>query len=332
MSSNPNDIPRSLESLLSGIFDYAGMFPPANLSLVEAWRRFVAYDASTERWLVAAFVCPAAKIAELTRLSSDSPVRTERPWPISLLGRATTTATEAIDSWATDLAPAFAQRLDNRDLADKLEIAAFEVKLPSDSLESTESLVNLIDEVRDAWDLTAHHPGGRVFFELPRDAHWPRTVDVAVSALAALPDEVRSAVGLKIRTGGVEPSAFPTPREVAEFLVACRDARIAWKATAGLHHPVRHLAKDLGCPMHGFLNLSVAAVVAQIYNLSLDDVEEILVDECSDSFQFDDEALAWNDIEAPLDAIQHIRQRQFLSIGSCSIDEPREDLRRLGWV
>src|SRR6185503_6096765 len=65
----------------------------------------------------------------------------------------------------------------------------------------------------------------------------------------------------KVRTGGVTPEAFPAPGKLAEFISACHGAGVPFKATAGLHHPVRAeypLTYEPGCPrgvMHGFLNV-----------------------------------------------------------------------------
>src|SRR5262249_38876805 len=69
----------------------------------------------------------------------------------------------------------------------------------------------------------------------------------------------------KIRTGGTPADAFPSPADVARFLSACIAARVPFKATAGLHHPVRGEHALTYAPdsavgiMHGFLNVFVAA-------------------------------------------------------------------------
>src|SRR5438067_5992205 len=53
-------------------------------------------------------------------------------------------------------------------------------------------------------------------------------------------DEVKRAGAFaKVRTGGVRPEAVPAVGEVAGFILACADRRLPFKATAGLHHPVR---------------------------------------------------------------------------------------------
>ena len=47
----------------------------------------------------------------------------------------------------------------------------------------------------------------------------------------------------KVRTGGLTPEAFPAPADLARFLYRCAKARVPFKATAGLHHPIRSMQR-----------------------------------------------------------------------------------------
>jgi hypothetical protein len=132
------------------------------------------------------------------------------------------------------------------------------------------------------------------FCEVPLDDGWRDTV-AAVAAAGA---------NAKLRCGGAR---VPTVAEVAAFLVAARDADVAWKATAGLHHPVRTERE------HGFLNLLMAAARAEA---GAGEAELQAV-------------LAERDPAALRDAVEQPRGR-FRSIGSCSFSEPVEDLQALG--
>src|SRR5262249_30559063 len=111
-------------------------------------------------------------------------------------------------------------------------------------------------------------------------------------------DELKQAGAFaKLRTGGVRPEAIPSVGDVAEFLRACADRRLALKATAGLHHPVRadhSLTYDADAPravMHGFLNVFVAAALAWHGDR---DLEPILAETDPAAFRFDAEA-RWRD-------------------------------------
>jgi hypothetical protein len=44
--------------LLTGLIDYAGLFPPAKLSLDQAIRNYAAYRQCPERWMLGKFVIP----------------------------------------------------------------------------------------------------------------------------------------------------------------------------------------------------------------------------------------------------------------------------------
>jgi hypothetical protein len=117
--------------------------------------------------------------------------------------------------------------------------------------------------------------------------------------------------GAKIRCGG---TTLPSVEEVAAFVAACRDAGVPFKATAGLHHPIRSGDR------HGFLNLLAAAVFAD------GDLEAILAEEDPDAFTLDERGFGVHDHRADADTIAGARAERFIAYGSCSFDEPVEDL------
>ena len=142
-----------------------------------------------------------------------------------------------------------------------------------------------------------------VYFELVLDDGWRDSLPAAIGAIAAAGGRV------KLRCGG---QVVPSVEQVALVLVACREAGVAMKATAGLHHPLRRGEE------HGFLNLLCAAVHAGEGTAA---VTELLF---TDSVQ-----------ELPLSSftteqVRATRERLFKGFGSCSWREPVEDLRALG--
>src|SRR5262249_38895006 len=102
------------------------------------------------------------------------------------------------------------------------------------------------------------------------------------------------------------------------------------KFTAGLHHPFRHFDRALQTPMHGFLNVFVAGVLAHARGLQEGQVRDILADEDPGHFAFDATGLSWKEWRATTEEIAAARRHAVLSFGSCSFDEPREDLRARG--
>jgi hypothetical protein len=134
--------------------------------------------------------------------------------------------------------------------------------------------------------------GVETYFELVLDETWRDSVPAAIGGVAAIGGRV------KLRCGG---ASIPTIEQVAMVIACCREAGIPFKATAGLHHPVRRGEE------HGFLNL-LAATTAPPGRL-----ESVLAEQ-------DPAALAAVDADREL----------FTSFGSCSWREPVDDLRELG--
>jgi hypothetical protein len=173
------------------------------------------------------------------------------------------------------------------------EVELVEAKIDPAWIPDTQALVN------------QKLPGVRAFWELSPG----RGLRGAVAAVR----EARA--GAKIRCGG---TTLPSVAEVAEFVAACRDAGVPFKATAGLHHPIRSGDR------HGFLNLLAAAVFAD------GDLEAILGEEDPAAFTLDETGFGVHDHRADADAIARARSELFVAYGSCSFDEPVEDLKELG--
>ena len=158
----------------------------------------------------------------------------------------------------------------------------------------------------------------RVFWESP-----PADAPTAIQALAG------SGAGCKLRTGGVTADAFPTDAQIAAALVAAARQQVPIKFTAGLHHPVKKFHESVGTKMPGFLNVLGAGVLAAEHRWDEPQTAEMLADEEAGSFAFDDARFRWRDWEITTAQIA-LRRQLVTSLGSCSFDEPRDDLRALG--
>jgi hypothetical protein len=158
---------------------------------------------------------------------------------------------------------------------------------------------------------------------------WEAAADKAEETIAALAsNHSDKTLGFKLRTGGVTPDAFPTSAEIALALVAAARNHVPIKFTAGLHHPIRMFRDEVKTKMHGFLNVLGAAVLAAEHNWNEGQAEAMLADENASSFSFDGTSFAWREWEIVTDRIK-ARRKYVASFGSCSFDEPREDLRAL---
>jgi hypothetical protein len=173
-------------------------------------------------------------------------------------------------------------------------------------------------------------PDLALFFEVPIDEKLSQVAPAVLDAMAAHNQTSISQIGFKMRTGGLEPTAFPKAEHLAYAIVACHRAGIHFKATAGLHHPVRAYHESVQTKMYGFFNLFGAAVLTAVHDLDESTVQAILLDEDAAHFQFDETGFTWNNLSAPLSDITRLRNTFALSVGSCSFDEPREAMHTLG--
>ena len=228
---------------LARLIDHAPMFPPASLDVEAAVMADARARSSEHRWMLARFVCPASRLAELG----------------------------AVRGW--DHAPPISVVLDGGEWRDS-----------GGPVEAVEMVGVSREDLADV----------ETFCEVPLEEGWRETLD-EIAQLGAK---------AKLRCGGAR---VPSEEEVAAFIVAARDAGVEWKATAGLHHPVRSERE------HGFLNVLEAVARAEA---GADEATVRAV-------------LAERDPAALRGAAERPRGR-FVSIGSCSFIEPVEDLQGLG--
>ncbi|EQB94157.1 hypothetical protein GA8_18675 [Geobacillus sp. A8] len=136
-------------------------------------------------------------------------------------------------------------------------------------------------------------------------------------------------IGMKLRTGGVSADMFPSVQQIADFIIGCRDRKIPLKFTAGLHHPIRMYRDEVKTKMHGFLNVFFAGILAHSCNLDRETIISTLSDEQPLNFFFDDNGLGWKEYRVTKDKVKELRKTFLRSYGSCSFDEPRNELREL---
>jgi len=302
---------QSVRALTTGLIDYAGLFPPSNVSMAEAVRNYASYRASGDAWMLARLVVPTARLDEFEaeareRLPTGAGAE---PWRISAL-----------------LPPAGDPSLD--DAVEQL------VAFNGAHSDATAGLA-VVDAVEfrgeDAAAIEASVDAVpaeiRCFVELPGDRD-PRGLIAAVKGADA---------SAKIRCGGVSADLIPPAADVARFIHACASSRTPFKATAGLHHPLRaeqNLTYESDPPrgvMHGFLNVLIAAACA-MHNDGLRAGDLLPILEASDAgaFGFGETGVVAMGHELSSEQLAACREHLFISIGSCSFDEPREDLRGLG--
>jgi hypothetical protein len=284
----------SLQRLLAGAIDYAGLFPPAKLDMQPAMENYRRYQAGKEAWIVNRFICPAARLGELPDAGLS----------ISVIG----SANQDRGSWEMAL------EQDSQAMNDLLlrtpsnEIEGYEVRIPSHR--------ELSQCIRDLKGFSETE----VYVELP----WGQEMGDSLHALSE-----SEWLGAKARTGGITPESFPSPEQLAEFLHTCYSLDLDFKLTAGLHHPFRSYRDEVKAEMHGFLNVLVASALIFAEDVPRSVVKEILEEQDPKAFEFSNEGIRWRDHGAGLHDIEEARDR-FVGFGSCSVEEPLEDLASEG--
>jgi hypothetical protein len=132
--------------------------------------------------------------------------------------------------------------------------------------------------------------------------------------------------GAKVRCGGPTTDMFPSPALLARFITGCRDHGLRFKATAGLHHPIRDGI------MHGFLNLLAAALLAHADGASDRELVDALREEDPNAFRLTADEFSFRGRAFGAAEIAAARERLFVGYGSCSFSEPIGDLRSLGML
>ena len=293
----------AIRTLLQGSIDYAGLFPPAGLDMAAAVQNYAQYHTSPDAWALGRFVVPGSRLGEFEAATAmhRSGDRTDGPWRLSVLaGPEPALDLEAIAK--------FNQRHSRADaplIADTLELKAT----------SASAIPSLMGTVSD---------GLQTFIEIPIGDD-PREI---LSTVA------RHGGGAKVRTGGVTRESFPATIDLLRFIRTCVQFGLPFKATAGLHHPLRSeyrltYAEDSpAAPMFGFLNLFLATGLVRA-GMDASDAVRLLEERSPRAFQVDEDGISWERHRLDREALRSMRQQGMTSFGSCSFTEPLSDLEAL---
>jgi hypothetical protein len=290
----------SYKVLLAGAIDYAGLFPPAGLELAAALANYRSYQRSPDAWALGRFVVPVTRLAELEGLLRCAESDVSVPLAVLL---------SSGDAAEVAVAEGFNRR--------RTEHGA--------KVESVEVKVGSADAARS------------VLAEVP--AEWPRYLEVpgGPESEAAL-DAVLSGGGFaKVRTGGTSAEATPSPEELLRFLERAARRKLPFKATAGLHNPLRgtyRLTYAENAPsgtLYGYLNLLLAATILWSGD-DLTRASAALLEEDPKVLRVDAVSLVWRGLQFDSAALVRMRRAFFHSFGSCSFREPLDELVAGGWT
>jgi hypothetical protein len=297
--------PASLSILLNGLIDYAGIFPPAGLAMRPAVENSEAYRHSEQAGMLGRFIVPASRLGEFEAAFQQLPaVKIGAPkWRISaLIGADVAGDLSAIRD--------FNRRHTRERAGREAAIDAIEIRAVNP------------DDIRKTAPLLP--PGLQTFFEIP----------ISHSLAENLAAIKAAGMCAKVRTGGEIAPLFPSTESLARFLAACAKAKVCFKATAGLHHPIRAVHRFTYEPdspsgvMHGFLNVFLAASF-MLYGMDAAAAAELLAEESARALRFAEDGVSWRSETLSNEQLLHARQSFCAGFGSCSFREPLDDLRAL---
>jgi hypothetical protein len=288
----------ALQALLEGAIDYAGLFPPAAHDMSAAVREYAEHLASPDAWALGRFVVPVARLSELAREGGSlfPEGETAAPWRLSaLLGGA-------------DLETELATVADFNDrhargggiVPDGVRGGAM-VDIVEARVSSPDEVARIAEAVPERLTL---------YLEIPTAAD-PEPFVAAIAQAGAR---------AKLRTGGLTADAFPDAARLARFVATCARADVPFKATAGLHHPLRgeyRLTYDAGAErgtMQGADEVELAA---------------ILDERAPAAIAIDAGGARWGDRRLSLESLRRARGTMANAFGSCSFREPMDELRGL---
>lgn len=295
---------KPLHVLLRSAIDYAGLFPPAGLDMRSAVDNYATYLAGENSWALGRFVVPVDRLPEF-EAAAETHYRfgvTGRPWQLAAL---------AGSNLPTDLEAIAGFNGRHRSTSKSMVVV--------DTLEVKASALGVIEDTmhRIPEDL-------QVYVEIPVDPEPARLLDVIGG----------SRLRAKVRTGGVTPEAFPNSLNLIRFMRACIGANVPFKATAGLHHPLRaeyrltYAADSARCSMFGFLNLFLAAAFLSA-GMDERNALEVLEEKTPGAFQVERAEIRWRSNRLGLTDLLRARQDVIISFGSCSFTEPISELQAL---
>ena len=290
----------SVRALLAEIIDYAGLFPPSQLPMAEAAANYARYKSGEDNWMLGRFVVPVTRLEEFADSAKEFFSGDGETWKLSVL------ASEDIYGTIREI-----ESFNNQFAGDAV----------CDALEVKANTGAQIEEIAESVP-----PQLTTYFEIPIGEELADLIaTIAISGGRA-----------KIRTGGIVQNAFPTVAQITRFVRTCLAANVPFKATAGLHHPLccqKPLTYEKDAEMgtmHGFLNFFLAVGFLQ-QGHKTDVIKELLEDRKAENFTFDETGALWRqEYFIPTAQLKFLREKNIISFGSCSFEEPITDLQEIG--
>lgn len=300
---------QSVHTLVSSLIDYAGLYPPAQLDPQSTVRQFARVHSSPRQWMLGRLIWPIATLDDLSTLAVGHAPEAVAP--------------ETHGAWAISciLSPTASEEFP-RELE---RVMSF-----NERHEQEGSPAMRIDSVEmrgvDAPSIE------RALSELPDDIFPYFELAVETDLRGIVASLVGEEAGAKFRTGGTTPQAHPAAGDLAKAIHACAAAGVPFKATAGLHRALCHFNTTAGSKQFGFLNVFIGAALTYGRKIDVEGLTNFLTVASVDEIDFSDKSISWKGARLATEEIEDIRSRFAHSFGTCSFEEPWDDLVAMEFV
>jgi hypothetical protein len=319
---------KTVNALLDGSIDYAGVFPPASLELSRAVSEYSRCREGGDAWMLGRFVVSCSRLPEARTLAQDLPAKDGRPWRFAALVGGGESEGDVLGRLHSegDILAAIRGRGGS---ARPFVVEALEMRVPGDVLSSCKPervrsfVVRALETLEDAVPSTIE-----MFIEGSTGESETAMDRAIVEGLAGVGGSAK--IGVKLRCGGQDSTSFPPVIRVANLLTHCKAMGVPLKLTGGLHSPVRGTLADQ--THHGFVNIMGASVLLQAGVIDGADVAACIGETEPSAFSFSDGVFAWRARRAPLAAVLKARKSLVVGFASSRFGEPAKGLRALGWL
>jgi hypothetical protein len=292
----------TVSHFMTELIDYAGLFPPAALPLREAILNYHSYFYEEDSWMLGAFVIPASRLGELEPFRDL--FNEQLPLRLSII-------LSKSDKLRTDLdaIQLFSETYQTAGMIEAIEVPP--------SFQMNSKIFDKLDQLVS---------GYRIYCEI---AGTSEQLQSSLNRIKMLNQDSTRPMGIKFRMGGITANLFPSAKKASFVIHECKKLGLSLKFTAGLHHPIRQYRLEVETFMHGFVNVFTASIMAYCLSIKEETIEAILLEDNPDHFTFTINELSWRNLTVSSKEINKARNVFALSYGSCSFDEPREELGEL---
>jgi hypothetical protein len=322
---------KSVEHLLTSVFDYTGLISGNEDDLRSALRDFVEFSGSKEKEMLSRFVIPHNLIPSLSTFADR---KHQLKGPLSLC--ITAPRTETLKEFKNVVRDIEEEILSvHSDYPGEVRTNILELKLPEVSVINVdpEELVRALESVvitAAASRLLPH----RVYFELPSGQ---KNVEVAKKITKVIAVHNKSILkrkidnylfsGLKINCVDHSSGEVADAEYLAEVMLYARDANVALKFSGAENTPFPSYDYKANREIHGFMNVLIASMLAYTQDLNVKETVQVIEDKTPENFTFKDDYLAWRELAAPSMEIKMLRMLSITSFNISNLPKIRDDLK-----